>query len=218
MNSSNKLSVVNNSMISFGIILMITIITSCTKESVQEHKKVISTHFIVDDFNPELNIPYKLDLNEDGISDIKITGKGTYSGSSGSIRELFIKGINGSRVCYQTHHDTSWVVDVFTGSHDTLIGYSSFKQPTSFNLGDQFNSQLDYSDSTLMIYQLRYNGSMSIPSSNVVRDDLIIGNFMYFVVETPSGFHWVKIKPGTPKTILESHSLNAGPSGMIIHE
>ncbi len=206
-------------LIKYAVALLIVFaFTACSKDQVQEQKKVINKYIVVDAYSQDIGLPYTMDLNGDGVSDVEITGDGTVSGSSGSKSELYIQGVNGTSVCFQTKHDTSWIVDVFTGTYDTLILYNSYKQPAVFNLGDEINDQLNYSDTLLIVFHKHNKGTMGIPSSDINRTELLDDAFRFFAVKTPTGVHWIKIKIGMPTTIIESYSTVRSASILIIEE
>jgi len=188
-----------------GLIISLSFM-SCSKDKVEEQKKVINKYIVVEAYTPSSTFPYTIDLNQDGLPDVEFTGGASISGSSGAKSELYIQGLNGTSICFQTNQDTSWIIDVFTGTYDTLISYNTFKQPSLLNLGDEINNQLNYSESLLTVFHKHNKGSMSIPSSNIDRTNLVTDNFNFFAVKTTTGMYWIKIKVGIPTTIIESHS------------
>ena len=197
------------------IIIFFTIL-SCTKDKIEPSSIFLNKQITLDPWNKE-GLPLIIDLNRDGIIDVEITGERSFSGSSGSEVGLNIQGLNGSTICFQTKQETRWILDVFTGTMDTLVVNDTFKQPTPFNLGDEINNQFNSTDSLLCIFYERYPGSMSIPSSPVIRTDLINGDYKYFVVITPGGLYWIKVNPGLPITIIQSCSGIGATSGLIIN-
>lgn len=181
-------------------------------------KKTINKELVLYPYGQNENLPYKLDFNNDGILDIEITGETSLSGSNGSKNGLYIQGLNGTRICFETKKDTSWMKDVFNGTNDTIFSYNTFKQPTPFNLGDEINTQLTSSDSLLTIFYERNFSSMNIPQSDIHRTSLISSDFKYFGVITPGGLYWIKIKPGIPISFIESCSNIGANSSLIIQE
>lgn len=193
-------------------LILIPFLFSCSKNQEQTPTKTIGKQIDNED------IPFFLDLNDDGLSDIKISGETSFSASTGIRYELYIQGINGSSICFQTKQDSTWFINVFDGSYDTVYNYNTFLQPLPFSIGDEINSQMNTSNELLTIYHKFIDGTTSIPSSGINRTKLINGNFQYYSVNTSTGLHWLKIKPEIPKTTLYSYSTVSASPFMIIVE
>lgn len=149
----------------------------------------------------EDNCCLSVDLDYDGINDIRF-GVGSYNvGSSGCSQMNTIKGLNGCEIAYLTKYDsTNWI--------DNLTTYTvhTYSQPANLYKFDTISNKLGYSDSYLVVYEWDNSWcAWSYPDNYMYidRDDLIgIGEY-YIAFRINNNYGWIKIEtPYTSKIII----------------